>query len=142
MVSPLSQNRTYCIVSMQSRSRADEKTYGTVSVLESLEAGTHGVPNTRTSPLEDRLGGLDNYIPKLLVLLTKDEGDATGLSVVGGGREREDLSDDLLNTVVGNRRSVLKSVNGSSVLGSSEELIGGDGGRHCCDCNWKVRDED
>lgn len=76
------------------------------------------------------------------MLLTEDEGDATGLSVVGGGGEGDDFGNELLNTVVGNRRSVLKSVNGTSVLGSSEELVGGDGGRHGCDCDGEMRDVD
>ena len=95
---------------------------------EQLEAAVHGGPDLLTDSLKDRLGGLGDSVPELPVLRTEDEGSADGLGVVRRGGEREDLLDDLGDTLVGNLGGVLERVDTAATLGGSQELGGGNGG--------------
>ncbi|PSD99738.1 hypothetical protein C7G66_19030, partial [Acinetobacter baumannii] len=104
----------------------------TVGSLESLESGVHGIPST--DALEDALGLLDDDVPELLVLLAEHKGEAGGLCVVRRGSKGENLLQDLLNAAVGDRRRGLEAVDSTSKLGSSQELVGGDGRSHCVEC--------
>lgn len=100
-----------------------------VSPLQPLEQPAHLVPGLLAGDLgQEGLGGRDDLIKQLGVLVAQHQSDADGLGVVGGGREREDLLDNLLDACVRDGRGVLEGVDAAAVLGGLEELVRGDAG--------------
>jgi hypothetical protein len=107
--------------------------------LEHLEPGAHSSPNRLASTLQNGLGRTDDGVIKFLVLLAHDDSGADGLGVVRRRGELEDLPDDLDDTVVRYDGSVLEWVYGAAVLGSLEELVGGNLAGHVCGCRELLR---
>lgn len=83
MASPDSQNTTFSHISTESwKENKKKKTYRSISTLEALKSGTHGIPNIFTDALQNGLRFLDDGIPELLVLGASNQTNANWLSVV------------------------------------------------------------
>lgn len=103
------------------------KTYGSSSGLEHGQLAGSAIPAVGG---HNRLEDLGGDVPQLLVLGAKEDDDAVGLGVEGGGHLVEQVLDDLLHTSRCDGQVLGERVVGPASLGEVDDSlgVGGHGG--------------
>lgn len=112
----------------------EQRTYSAVSSLETLQLGQsllledllrHGTSSNKA------LESLDGDIPKVIVLLTEQNNQTSGLGVERAGHVQDSRIDELLDLRVRDGAVLAKLVDGPAGLGRLDEGVGGGGHVRC-----------